>query len=107
MRIVLARHGDAQQTTGKFHGRTNDSLTSKGREESYKLAEELKQYNPKMIYYSPVKRCVQTAEILSNELDIPIEESDELTCMNMGHFVGKDIDSNLEKVRQYLLHPNQ
>jgi len=107
MRVILARHGDTENTDGKLHGATNEPLSSKGRQESYKLAQELKQYNPNKIYTSPVRRAKETAQIISDELGIPIEEAPELECWNNGDLEGKDMKSHMDDVRYYLTHPDE
>lgn len=107
MRIILARHGDAQNSTGKFHGLEDEPITSKGREESYKLANELKQYNPKMIYYSPLSRTRDTASIISDELNIPKKANDNLLPLDLGNFVGKPVDKYRNQVKYYLSNPDK
>ena len=48
----------------------NDSLTAKGKRETRELAKILKRKNISVIYTSPFKRCVQTAEIIAKDLGI-------------------------------------
>lgn len=105
--IVLARHGDAAATRNKLHGNTNDSLTREGRESSYKLAENIAQYDPEVIYTSPVKRCVETAKIIAHELNIPMEKCNELECLDLGKLINQPIDKNMDTVKYYLNHPNE
>ncbi len=107
MKIILARHGDAVNADGKFHGVSNESLSSEGRSEVYRTAKELKEYNPTMIYYCPTKRCKETAAILATELNLNRRKNDALLPLDPGTFVGKDIHKYLDAFRQYLLHPSE
>lgn len=107
MKIILARHGDAVNSSGKFHGLVDEPITSKGREEAYKLAKELKDQDAQMIYYSPLSRTRDTAKILSEELGITRKKSDALKPLDLGSFVGKPIDKYLDSVKHYLSHTDE
>jgi broad specificity phosphatase PhoE len=107
MRIILARHGDAVNSTGKFHGLKDEPITSKGREETYRLAEQLEQYGATMIYYSPLSRNRDTAKILSEELDIPMRVAPELKPLDSGDFEGKSIKTHLDDFKHYLNNPSE
>lgn len=71
--LILARHGTYDETTGK--------LDENGRENVSKLAEKLKkdylyELKPK-IFYSPLQRTRETAEIYARAFNIPLEEMQE------------------------------
>jgi probable phosphoglycerate mutase len=104
MRIIIGRHGDSVGTKGKFHGPINHPLTSKGREEAYKLARDVKKYHPSIIYYSPLDRCRDTAKIVASELGIPTKPAKELGPLDVGDYDGKPIDKYLPRVRYHLMH---
>jgi broad specificity phosphatase PhoE len=107
MNIILVRHGDVANADHKFHGISNEPLSSKGREEVYRTVKDLKPFNPSMIYYCPTQRTSDTAKILSNELGIARKKSDALLPLNLGNFVGKPIDTFLKSVRHYLANPEE
>lgn len=71
MKIYLIRHGQTQGNLEKrYVGRTDESLCRKA-------AEELKKYimpNVNKIYASPMKRCIETAQILYPNQTIEIVE---------------------------------
>ncbi len=72
-KIFFIRHGKAT------HERMPDEerfLTEKGIKRTHKRAKQLKEQgiHPDLIISSPAKRALQTAEILANELNYPIEE---------------------------------
>jgi broad specificity phosphatase PhoE len=107
LKIILARHGDAKNTAGKFHGMKDEPITSKGRSEAYQLAKELKQYHATMIYYSPLSRTRDTAKILGSELAIPTREAPELKPLDNGQFTGKHINkTSIEMLKHYLNNPD-
>jgi broad specificity phosphatase PhoE len=66
MKIYLIRHGE---TTGdiedRYGGEYNDSLSEKGKEQVKKLAEKMKSKDIKMVFSSPKKRTLETAEKVS------------------------------------------
>jgi probable phosphoglycerate mutase len=106
MRVILARHGDALNTKGKFHGMNDEPMTSAGRSEIYQLATRLKPYEPLTIVYSPLKRTTESAKILAEELGIPAHPSQKLYPLDLGNFVGKPVNERTtEQVRFYLAHP--
>lgn len=71
MKIYLIRHGQTKGNLEKrYVGRTDESLCRKA-------AEELKKYimpNVNKIYASPMKRCIETAQILYPNQTIEIVE---------------------------------
>jgi broad specificity phosphatase PhoE len=107
MTVILARHGDASNSHGKFHGLKDEPLTSKGRSETYQLAKELKQYKATMIYYSPLKRNRDSAKILSSELGIPARAAPQLKPLDSGIFDGKSTEHHADDFRHYLQNPNE
>lgn len=60
MKIILLRHGK----------RDGDNLTEKGKIETKQLCEQLKAYDIKHVFVSPMNRCQQTADIACQVLGI-------------------------------------
>lgn len=106
-RILLVRHGDAVNGKGHFHGITNEPLTAAGKQEAGEVASKLEQYNPTKVVSSPVKRAVQSADIIGKYLNIPVEKADELDPLDLGEYVGKSVDDHTSEVKQYLEHPDR
>jgi 2,3-bisphosphoglycerate-dependent phosphoglycerate mutase len=86
MRIYFVRHGQSEanilreiSNRGWRHG-----LTEKGRAQATALGEALRGANATYIYTSPLKRAVETAQILSTSLDIPYETTDALREFDCG-----------------------
>lgn len=107
MKVILARHGDAINGTGKFHGMIDTALTSKGITEAHKLAQDLKKYNASEIISSPMKRAMQTAEVLGKELGIPVKANNALLPLDLGSFVGKPTDTYTNQLKPYLSQPDK
>jgi 2,3-bisphosphoglycerate-dependent phosphoglycerate mutase len=96
MRLFFIRHGESQANVlqvisnrGHKHG-----LTEKGRVQVANLAQKLASTPFVRLYSSPLLRAVQTAELLSRDLGIPIEVTDALREFDCGNIEGKsDPDS--------------
>lgn len=74
MKIYLIRHG---QTTGdvedRYGGAYDDQLTDKGKAQSHELANKLSDSGIQILFCSPFKRALQTAEILNAKLGCKIK----------------------------------
>ena len=67
MRIDLIRHGMTRgNEERRYIGITDEPLSERGR----KLAEQCMYERPEIVFSSPLKRCVETAEILYPDQDI-------------------------------------
>lgn len=85
MRIVFIRHGlTAGNLEKRYIGRTDEPLCSEG------IAQLKKQTYPpcEVLICSPMKRCIQTAELIYPEHDI--ELCDDLRECDFGDFEGKN-----------------
>jgi broad specificity phosphatase PhoE len=83
MKVYLIRHG---QTTGdvedRYGGSYDDELTEKGKGQAQELANKLSDSGIEVLYCSPLKRALQTAEILKNKLGCEIKIIDNLKERN-------------------------
>lgn len=69
MRIILFRHGEHK----------NDKLTAQGKNNVKAIGEQLKSFNIKKIFSSPMIRCIETAQILAKLVGVAeIVVKDEL-----------------------------
>lgn len=84
------RHGQAHNNVKKLLvGRNLEShLTDLGREQVKQSSQMLSSIVIHKIYASPVIRTVETAEIVSNVLDMPFEEDERLFEIELGKLVG-------------------
>lgn len=91
--IYVVRHGETDwNQSNKVLGRTDIPLSSKGKSQAKDLATSLKDKNIRMIYTSPLGRAVETAQIISKEINANYEERDELVEQNFGIFEGVNRD---------------
>ena len=89
--FYIFRHGQTDMNAaGRWQGRTVDMpLNPEGRRQAYDLAEELKQTGMEMIFSSPLKRAVQTAEIVAGKLQVPVRVENGLIEGCFGDAEGK------------------
>lgn len=91
MRIYFVRHGQSEANLlREFSNRgLKHPLTELGRQQAHELAEALRGANVARIYTSPLQRALQTAQILSQELGVPYEETDGLREYDTGVLEGR------------------
>lgn len=96
MRVIFIRHGLTKGNIEKrYIGTTDEDLCSQGiyavKAREYPYAER--------IISSPMKRCIQTAEIIYNNMDIEI--ADDLRECDFGDFENKNFEE-LKNNPQYI-----
>ena len=68
MRLYVVRHGETLENANNcLVGRLNSSLTNEGINQAKKVSEYFKDKNIDLIVSSPLDRCRQTSEIISNK----------------------------------------
>lgn len=87
--LVLIRHGETKSNQEhRYLGRTDEPLSEKGRKELSEYKEKGCYPSVERLFSSPMKRCVQTAEILYPDLTpVCITEWAEI---DFGAFEGKN-----------------
>lgn len=99
-RIYLYRHGITQANLeGRYVGSTDVSLCEEGRKELRKLAEEKEYPAIGKLYASPLKRCLETAEILYPEM--AVTTVDKIREYDFGIYENKTI-AELKNVPGFL-----
>ena len=72
--IYLVRHGQTDwNLEGRYQGRIDIKLNSKGREQASEIKEKLKEIKFDKVFSSPLKRALETAQIITDN-DIEIDE---------------------------------
>jgi broad specificity phosphatase PhoE len=91
--IILFRHGETNKNScGNIHGMGDEERLNKaGIEQIKKAAEEMRKLVPHKIYSSKEVRAVQSAELISETLDIPWEIADGVEERNWGSLSGKSV----------------
>jgi alpha-ribazole phosphatase len=88
-KIHLIKHGAIKETEeGRFVGVTDVSLSEKGKKELLKLKEKYEYPRAQIVYSSPLKRCLETADILYPDRFVSVVQ--ELKEYDFGLFDGKN-----------------
>lgn len=106
-KIILIRHGETElNRTKKFFGWMDPELNAKGREQAEaakkNLRNILKSTNGIEIKFfsSPLKRALETAEIINSSREFRIEIEESLKELNFGIFEGLSYEETVEKYPQ-------
>lgn len=88
MKLYVVRHGETIENSNDcLCGRINSSLTENGINQAKEVKKIFENKNIDLIVSSPLDRCKQTAEIISDK-KIPIIYSDSLLGRDHGEFTG-------------------
>ncbi|MES1228474.1 MAG: histidine phosphatase family protein [Armatimonadota bacterium] len=115
MRVYLVRHGQtAWNADGRAQGHSDVDLDQTGLEQAQRLCDSLRGLGIRRIYTSDLKRCVQTATPLSQQMGIPLLVRDVLRERTFGILEGKhyteirawfQAEARLQKKPEYELRP--
>jgi phosphoserine phosphatase len=87
--LYLIRHGVIRSNEIEVYaGRNSESLTHAGEKQAARLAQKIKSWGIELIYTSPLRRTVQTAEILNQYICAEIITDEGLIEMDLGHWTG-------------------
>lgn len=88
-RIYLIRHGEITGSEiSRYNGQTDVPLTAKGLDQYQLLAMRLQDVPASACYTSDLSRCVQGAEILCAQREIPFQTRRELRELSFGDWEG-------------------
>lgn len=74
--IFFVRHGESNSNVDGVHRGSKAELTEKGKQQAKDVASRIQRISVDTIISSPYLRARQTAEIISETCNLPIEESD-------------------------------
>lgn len=100
MEIYFLRHGRSKADDEKrFEGRYDSPLTDVGRKQANRRAINWKNENLKFhkIITSPLKRALETAQIIGDVLECEVEEDNDWMEMNNGQLAGLTYEEAQEK----------
>jgi broad specificity phosphatase PhoE len=90
----LLRHGEHILRGRVLAGRTPGvGLSARGRAEIAAVAERLADEKIKALYSSPLQRTHETAEILSQQLDLPVQYCEDVLELDFGEWTGLTFDA--------------
>jgi len=90
MKLYFVRHGESNANILREFSNSGykHPLTEKGVEQASALARTLPGLQVKQVYSSPVMRAVQTAQILAESLQAPVEVTEALREWSVGIYEG-------------------
>lgn len=91
----MIRHGEIPANRKKIYaGKSAEGLSEHGKQQAHNIARLIKNYNVDILYSSPVRRAVQTAELIGVEISKKVHIADDFAEMELGPWEGlseKDI----------------
>ncbi len=98
--FYFLRHGETDwNLKGITMGQTDIELNATGLKQAEKVAESLKDTKFESVATSPLKRAFQTAQIISEKMNIPLTIIDEFKEISLGSSQGKP--SQLSKIKEW------
>jgi broad specificity phosphatase PhoE len=87
-RLVLVRHGETEWTkSGQHTGRTDIPLTDRGREDAFRLRDQLEGWTFAQVLSSPLSRALETARLAG--FGDRVETVDDLREWDYGEYEGR------------------
>lgn len=89
MKLYIVRHGQTTwNSQGKVMGKADISLNDKGVEQAEETRKKLKNEEFDLIVCSPLKRAMETANIINKGRNIPIIYDNQISERDFGEFEG-------------------
>ncbi len=93
MKLFLIRHAESiWNRKQRIQGRQDPGLSENGKRQAKALAKRLRKEHIQIIYASGLKRCSQTAKVISKETKAPIKFLPELEEIILGDWQGKTVE---------------
>lgn len=87
--IIMVRHGETEwNKEGRVQGQSDSRLTPLGRAQAKQVAERLAMESIEVIYSSDSGRTMETAQIISDRLHLPINPEPRLREISVGFWEG-------------------
>ena len=88
-RAILIRHGETEwNRVERFRGQADLPLNARGRRQAEALGLRLASYQPAAVYSSPLRRAVETAQIMTHGLSLPVQPLEGLRDIDYGSWQG-------------------
>lgn len=89
--LYIMRHGKTEwNALHKLQGRTDIPLNDEGRAMAEKACREYRDLNIDICYCSPLKRAVETAQLVLKDRNVPIIPDERLVEMCFGEYEGME-----------------
>jgi len=106
--ILLVRHGETDLNREKrVRGWADVDLSEKGRADTLKTAQSLNGLQVSRIYTSDLGRAEQTAEVLANQLFVPVQPTRALRDWNYGEYTGMKLDEVRSQLEDLVDNPRK
>jgi len=103
MKLILIRHGETLwNKEGRVQGTSDIELSDIGTSQAGLLASSLKNQHIEAIYSSPLKRALQTAQIINEFHSLQIHAYKELMEMDQGIFEGLSFKELMNDKKDFL-----
>ena len=104
--LLLIRHAETVwNREGRMQGFQDSPLSDTGQEQSARLGQWLRRRKVDAVYSSDAARCLETARIAFDGLDLPVRQMPELRERNLGAWEGRlwteVVKSDPEGTRRY------
>ena len=88
-KVLVVRHGETTWgADGRFAGREDVPLTSRGRRQASSVGDRIKALRPSVVLTSPLQRCRLTANAIGGASGAPVVEHDGLLDGLLGDWTG-------------------
>lgn len=96
--IILIRHGETEwNATETFRGRADVALNENGLKQAELLGEYLHEEKIKVVYSSPLRRAVRTAEAIAGHHRLSVTIAENLNDIDCGEWEGLTLKEVKEK----------
>jgi len=103
MQLILIRHGETLwNKDGRVQGSSDIELSEEGIRQARLLAFSLKSQKIEAIHTSPLRRAVQTAQIINEHHSLAIQNHPGLIEMNQGDFEGLSFKELMAEKKDFL-----
>ena len=104
--LYLARHGQTQwNKIQRFQGQLDSELTEIGKQQAKNIAEQLTDQKIDLIISSTLGRALTSAKICQQQLNVPVQSTDDLIERDLGHWQGQQVnDLKANKAYHEILH---
>lgn len=97
-KLILVRHGLTDYLVkGLYQGHSDPPLNKEGRAQIKSLADGFADKEPQIIFSSPLKRALKSADILNKDLDLEIIVDDRIKEISFGEWEGETYDEIVKK----------
>lgn len=97
-KLILIRHGEVEpRYRNRLIGATDISLGPEGMKQSAELAKHIDRLQPGRCFCSPMKRCLETAELSLSSAGVEIETDEDLREADFGEWEGMEFSEIAER----------